>query len=323
MRSKTKLRPAGVAAGAMTLMIGGSAVALAAGQADAQSATQVRVNTQHLSYGGKLKVSGNAASSDAGQSVQLQFAPADGGGWRTIGTSRVRRDGSFVLAATLRRSGQLRVSGGSSSAPRNGSAGTSTTAIAASGSQSISVAARFQVGRGARNVLGGSPAHVHGKLLPQIASRKVTLLGYVHGGWRQLATTRTGRHGGFDFKAPAGGPPRERLMVRFSGDRTNTRAWSYAGRVTAFTSSVASQYDDGGATACGFHAQYGVANRDLPCGTKVTIFYGGRSVTATVDDRGPFVGGRDWDLNQNTSGALGFSGVDTIWTSSKHDVSMD
>ena len=30
-------------------------------------------------------------------------------------------------------------------------------------------------------------------------------------------------------------------------------------------------YDDAGATACGFHAHYGVANRTLPCGTKVRL----------------------------------------------------
>ena len=68
------------------------------------------------------------------------------------------------------------------------------------------------------------------------------------------------------------------------------------------------------ATACGFHAGYGVANSTLPCGTKVTFRYGGRTVTAVVDDRGPFVGGREWDLNQNTAGALGFGGVATVWS---------
>jgi rare lipoprotein A (peptidoglycan hydrolase) len=42
---------------------------------------------------------------------------------------------------------------------------------------------------------------------------------------------------------------------------------------------------------------------------------GGRTVTAVVDDRGPYVGGRQWDLNQNTAGALGFGGVGTVWSS--------
>jgi rare lipoprotein A (peptidoglycan hydrolase) len=103
--------------------------------------------------------------------------------------------------------------------------------------------------------------------------------------------------------------------VRFTGDRLNSASWAHAGRVTVFRESVASWYTDGGGTACGFHAYYGVANRTLPCGTKVTFRYNGRSVTATVDDRGPFVGGRDWDLNQNTASALGFGGVGAVWSS--------
>jgi rare lipoprotein A len=77
---------------------------------------------------------------------------------------------------------------------------------------------------------------------------------------------------------------------------------------------VASWYDDAGGTACGFHATFGVANRTLPCGTKVTFRHNGHTVNAVVDDRGPFVGGRDWDLNQNAAAALGFSGVDSVWT---------
>jgi rare lipoprotein A (peptidoglycan hydrolase) len=78
---------------------------------------------------------------------------------------------------------------------------------------------------------------------------------------------------------------------------------------------VASWYDDAGNTACGFHATDGVASKSLPCGTKVTFAYHGRTVTAVVDDRGPFVSGRSFDLNQNTAAALGFNGVDTVWSS--------
>ena len=75
---------------------------------------------------------------------------------------------------------------------------------------------------------------------------------------------------------------------------------------------TASFYFDGGQTASGFHAFYGVANRTLAFGTRVLFAYRGRTVTATVDDRGPFVYSRLFDLNQNTAGALGFSGVDTV-----------
>jgi rare lipoprotein A (peptidoglycan hydrolase) len=102
--------------------------------------------------------------------------------------------------------------------------------------------------------------------------------------------------------------------VRFAGDRFNAASTQGAGQLTVYGESVASWYDDAGSTACGFHAGLGVANRTLPCGTRVRFRYGGRSVTAVVDDRGPYVGGRDWDLNQNTAAALGFAGVGTVWT---------
>lgn len=75
---------------------------------------------------------------------------------------------------------------------------------------------------------------------------------------------------------------------------------------------TASWYWDQGSTASGYHAFYGVASRTLRFGTRVLFRYHGRSVTATVDDRGPFVYSRLWDLNQNVAGALGFAGVDTV-----------
>lgn len=55
-----------------------------------------------------------------------------------------------------------------------------------------------------------------------------------------------------------------------------------------------------------------VAHRSLPFGTRVQVTYRGRSVTAVVRDRGPFVGGRAFDLGPGTAKALGFSGVQTI-----------
>jgi rare lipoprotein A (peptidoglycan hydrolase) len=88
----------------------------------------------------------------------------------------------------------------------------------------------------------------------------------------------------------------------------------HAALAVLMTPAVASWYYDEGGTACGFHAEYGVANKTLPCGTKVMLRYGGRSVTATVDDRGPFVYGRSFDLDQRTASALGMWGVATVYS---------
>jgi rare lipoprotein A (peptidoglycan hydrolase) len=88
----------------------------------------------------------------------------------------------------------------------------------------------------------------------------------------------------------------------------------HALQVVQMTPTVASWYYDEGNTACGFHAEYGVANKTLPCGTKVMLRYGGHSVTATVDDRGPFIYGRSYDLDQRTASALGMWGVATVYS---------
>ncbi len=55
-----------------------------------------------------------------------------------------------------------------------------------------------------------------------------------------------------------------------------------------------------------------VAHRSLPFGTVIEFAYNGRSCTAVVRDRGPFVGGRTFDLGPGTAAALGFSGVGTV-----------
>ena len=111
-------------------------------------------------------------------------------------------------------------------------------------------------------------------------------------GWRTVASDRTGQAGGFRLRYAATSGLQRRLRVLFAGDSANMHSSRAAGQLTAYGESVASWYNDAGNTACGFHAGLGVANRSLPCGTKVRFRYNGRSVTATVDDRGPFVGNR-------------------------------
>jgi rare lipoprotein A len=65
----------------------------------------------------------------------------------------------------------------------------------------------------------------------------------------------------------------------------------------------------GRSTACGqvlAPTTIGVANKTLPCGTQVTVSYGGRSVSTTVIDRGPFHKGYAWDLTKKAAKRLGF-----------------
>ena len=62
--------------------------------------------------------------------------------------------------------------------------------------------------------------------------------------------------------------------------------------------------------ACGGrlrHATLGVAHRRLPCGTKVSIRYHGRSIVVPVIDRGPYSRGISYDLTQATARKLGMT----------------
>ena len=56
------------------------------------------------------------------------------------------------------------------------------------------------------------------------------------------------------------------------------------------------------------------AHKTLPFGTQLTVSYRGRSTQVTVNDRGPYTGGRDLDLSQGAAEHLGLTraGVDYI-----------
>jgi hypothetical protein len=301
------------------LTIPGSAVALAAGQADAQSEIQINVSSAHVGYGHHVTVTGTVPSGTPGKAVALEFARAGSSSWRTLSSTRVRNGGRFRFVNALRRTGLLRaVAAAPASAPR--ATATAATAVAPSPPRRVSVASEFDVRRRSMNVLDGRAVEVGGSLLPGDRGRKVRLEGRSHGAWRVVAAARTSTHGAFRIHyrpyGGAGGARGQQLRVQFGGDSLNTGALRRAGQLRTFTQSLASWYYDGGNTACGFHAGLGVANKALPCGTRVSFRFRGRTVTAVVDDRGPYVGGREWDLNQNTAGALGFYGVGTVWSTS-------
>jgi peptidoglycan lytic transglycosylase len=310
------LRPTHAVAGALMLAIPTSAVALSAGAADAQSAIQINLNDRHLAYGQHLRVTGNASSAEAGRRVVLEFAPAGSRRWQRLSSTTAHRDGSFKFAVALKKSGLVRAIAQNPLPPRTESVRRpqNPTPIAPSHSRPIVVASKLQVRSRSRDVLDGQRTSVSGRLLPEVGHRKVYLEGRSGRHWHWLASTRTGRHGGFRFRYRARGLGSRHVRVKFTGDRLNTGSTRGAGRLTVFRESLASWFQDAGATACGFHVTYGVANKVLPCGTRVTFRYGGRQVTATVEDRGPYVGGREWDLNQNTAAALGFGGVGMVWS---------
>jgi 3D (Asp-Asp-Asp) domain-containing protein len=50
------------------------------------------------------------------------------------------------------------------------------------------------------------------------------------------------------------------------------------------------------------------AHKTLPFGTQLRVGYGGNSTVVTVNDRGPYVDGRDVDLSQAAAEMIGLTG---------------
>lgn len=325
MRTKMNLpalRARHLAVGALVLAVPSTAVALESGAAEALGATpgpalETSVSSHSLRYDHYVAVHGSAPSGDAGRPVDLQFEPAGASSWRYLAKTTVDSNDHFAFRVRLQRSGNLRaVSSQSQSQASIAHTGTTPSASPSpSSAERVGVTAALKAKHTDRLVQAGRRVSVRGSLEPTQGGLVVHLLTRTGGRWHSVTRTRTGRRGGFDLRYAIPGTGTKLLRVSFAGDRSNRGVWTRAGSVTGLAPRVASWYNDGGDTACGFHAHFGVANKSLPCGTKVTFAYDGRSVVATVDDRGPYVGGRDYDLNQNTAGALGMYGVATVLAS--------
>jgi len=59
---------------------------------------------------------------------------------------------------------------------------------------------------------------------------------------------------------------------------------------------------------------YTAAHKTLPLGTQLQVDYGGNSVSVTVNDRGPYIAGRDLDLSQAAAETIGLTaaGADAV-----------
>lgn len=172
------------------------------------------------------------------------------------------------------------------------------------------------------NVLDGQAATVTGTLqalvrLGGLPGRIVTLQALGRGGWSTVARTRTGPKGRFRLRYATRQTGTERVRLRFAGAGTELGAHRRLGQLNVYRLAEASWYGGGGGLACGgslTSATMGVANKTLPCGTLVTLRYGGRSVRVPVVDRGPYVAGREFDLTQATKQALGFGDTGELWS---------
>ncbi|MBQ9059278.1 MAG: hypothetical protein IJ125_08860 [Atopobiaceae bacterium] len=89
---------------------------------------------------------------------------------------------------------------------------------------------------------------------------------------------------------------------------------------SSYTWVLASEYGEGdgfmyGETATGdivTPTSMGIAMRYMPLGTVVELTYNGNVCVAVVNDRGPYIAGREIDLQPAVKHALGFEGLGTV-----------
>ena len=177
------------------------------------------------------------------------------------------------------------------------------------------VASRISLKVGPDDVYAGRRVKLRGTLYPIAPGRQVVLQQYVHGSWRKIKKV-----GVFDGRFSAGFDANykghRKVRAIFAGDATSRRAIEKK-PLTIYEPDLATWYGPGlygNTTACGQKLgteTLGVAHRSLPCGTKVSILYRGRTITVPVIDRGPY-SSADWDLTSETAERLGFSGKETI-----------
>jgi hypothetical protein len=175
----------------------------------------------------------------------------------------------------------------------------------------------LRVRDGRLNILDGHPATVTGTLAPGLPGKVVMLQGLGNRGWRTLTRTVTGLRGRFKLRYLRRQTGSELVRLRFAGDTRDLAARRFLGRLNVYRLAGASWYGGGGQTACGASltsSTLGVANKTLPCGTLVTLRYGGRTVRVPVIDRGPYVEGREFDLTEATKQALGFGDTGQVWS---------
>lgn len=165
---------------------------------------------------------------------------------------------------------------------------------------------------GDKNVLAGGKVKITGTVTPG-GSHTVEI--DVNG--RRVKELRSDSDGGFHGWWGPETPGVYKLEAIVKGDGVAPLSSGHK-RLNAYRAVQASYYGPGlygNHVACGgvlTPKKLGVANKTLPCGTRVTLRHGGTSVTVPVIDRGPYAGNRVYDLTTATKNKLGFGGIGTV-----------
>ena len=261
-------------------------------------AAQISVGDSYVPFGRKVALAGSVPGAAAAP-VTLQFRSARAEEWSALRRLTTDSEGNYRVVIRARRSGAFQAvpTGGGPSAEVE-----------------LNVRARASLRSHDSSPLAGAPLTLRGRVRP--AGRRAVR---VEVGGETLRTTTNGA-GRFGVRWTPRRPGVFRARAS-TGEDELALAGHATSRVTVFRRAAASWYGPGlygNPLACGgtlVPGMLGVANKTLPCGTKLTLSYGGRSVRVQVIDRGPFGGGREFDLTEATKQRLGFPDVGYVLSS--------
>jgi len=257
----------------------------------------LRIADRSVNFGGSFRLRGKTGNPYQGN-VRVQSIT--NGRWRTLRKVKTDSEGHFKVKVRARANTSLRVK---------------TNDGRISDARKVAVIGHVKVTPNDRYVRLGNSLVIRGTVVPRGARTvKIRVRG------EGAITTRTRANGRFRIRWTPKRAGDFSYRVRALPSTKSTGDASLRRRFSALRPGHASYYGPGlygNGVACGgtlTPTTRGVANKSLPCGTKVTLQYGNRTVVARVIDRGPYVAGRDWDLTEQTKKDLGFGGVGVVWT---------
>ncbi len=294
------------AAAGLFLLVAASAttsIAIASAATDSSQSARLDTSARTLAYGERLALRGRTAPTERRVGVGIEFRRAGSLDWRPL--RRVKSDpaGNYGTSVRARINGAFRaVPGIGQPSPPN----------------RIRVRSQASLHLGDHNLLSGEAMRLRGLVRPG-GRRPVKVV--IRGPHGDIVRDATGHRGGYRLRWKPRRTGTYRVRAYVGRNRLAKRSHTVSRRITVFRRAVASYYGPGlygGALACGGRlgpGTLGVAHKTLPCGTKVTLRYHGRSVTVRVIDRGPYVAGRDFDLTAATKRRLGFPDLGVLLSS--------
>jgi len=177
-------------------------------------------------------------------------------------------------------------------------------------------AARVGVTQRRLHVRAGKTLRVAGSVRPAGPGHTVALQIRRGSRWVTLDRDRTDGRGRYVLRKRMRGATSARARVTVVNGPARVRR--SVGRLNVYRTAAASWYGPGlygNKLGCGgtlSAGELGVAHKSLPCGTRITFRHHGRSVRVRVIDRGPYVGGREYDLTAAAASRIGFRGHGAI-----------